>query len=474
MSSAATGLPDPLEDILGRARQVPPTHDFPTVDELLASFDALADAHPALVSRRRIGTSRLGEPIWMYAVGQGARHHLLFAGVHPNEPIGFRTLQHLAGQLCADAGLRAEHDATWYLVPCIDPDGARLNEGWYGDPADRVHYARGFYRPAPDEQVEWTFPFAWRDRWFDRVLPETQALMRVIDEVRPALMVSLHNAELGGVYYYVSEALPGLVEALHAVPEALGLALETGEPESPSLTRLAPAVYRAGSLADDLAYLEGLGVDPGPLTSGDSSAAYAARHGTFSLIAELPYWSHPSVGDQTPTATSYREVLEAKADALAQTGEALGQVLDAARGDLTIRTPFRRACEAFIPILVRIADQERARAALPECDRPATVTEAFGNEDLVRCFRLRYGGMLLRALEAEVSAGVASATVRAQHTRMLGLWRDWAAEAAGLQDLEVLPVAALVGVQLGATLAASHALAERDRARARDAAEGAR
>ncbi|MCV2395323.1 M14 family zinc carboxypeptidase [Actinotalea sp. M2MS4P-6] len=473
MTSTDQRLAGSLEDTLERARRVRPLRDFPTVDELLASFDALAEAHPGLVSRRRIGTSRLDEPIPMYVVGSGPRHHLLFAGVHPNEPIGFRTLQHLAEQLCTDPELRATHDATWYLVPCIDPDGTRLNEGWYAEPADRVHYARGFYRPAPDEQVEWTFPFAWKGLWFDRVLPETQALMRVIDEVRPRLMVSLHNAELGGVYYYVSEALPGLVDALHAVPESLGLPLETGEPESPSLTRLAPAVFRATSLADDLEFVEGLGVDPGPLLCGDSSAAYAARYGTFSLIAELPYWSHPAVGDQSPTAATYRDTLLAKADALAGTGRLLGAILDAARPGLSVATPFRRASEAFIPVLSRMAEQERARAARPENDRPATVAEVFDNEDLVRCFRLRYGGMLLRALDAEVDAGVAPAEVRAQRARMLEVWREWTTEARALEDLTTLPVAALVGVQLGAVLAAAHAVAERDR-QAADGGEAAR
>ncbi|GAA4623777.1 M14 family zinc carboxypeptidase [Cellulomonas oligotrophica] len=467
MSSTDQHRVGSLEDVLERAHRVGPLHDFPTVDQLVASFDALADRHPDLVRRTRIGTSRLDEPIWMYSIGDGPRRHLMFAGVHPNEPIGFRTLQHLAEQLCTDPDLRAAHDATWHLVPCIDPDGTRLNEGWYAEPADRVHYARGFYRPAPDEQVEWTFPFAWKDLWFDRVMPETLALMRVIDEVRPQLMVSLHNAEMGGVYYYVSSTVPGLVDALHAVPASFGLPLETGEPESPALTQVAPAVFLTGSVADEYAYLETLGVDPGPLMSGDSSSAYAARHGTFSLVAELPYWSHPAAGDDTPTTAVYADVLRTKADGLAATAAALGEILDDASAAATIRSPFLRASQAFVPFLGRNAEHERTRADLPGCDRPATVAEVFGNEDVVRCFRLRYGGMLLRALEAEVAAGVATARTCAAHGRMLRLWEEWTAEAAAVQGLQVLPVEHLVGVQLGATFAASFALAARDGAEGR-------
>jgi hypothetical protein len=457
----------PVQDVLDRARRVPPVDGFPTVDALVAWFDDLAAAHPDLVGRRRIGTSRLGEPIWMFSVGDGPRAHLLFAGVHPNEPIGFRTLQHLATELVTDPALRAESNATWHLVPCIDPDGTRLNEGWFADPADRIAYARRFYRPAPAEQAEWTFPLAYKDGYFDAVIPETQALMRVIDEVRPDLMVSLHNAELGGVYYYLSEEVPGAVDALHAVPAALGLPLDTGEPESPHLVRLAPAVFRAGSTRDDYDYLEALGLDAAAMVAGEGSAEYARRHGTVSLIAELPYWSHPSAEDPSPSGTRYADVVRERAAGLTVMAEALATLLADAAPDLTIRSPFLRATEAFVPGMAGhgVAEARRAEqlAGTPEGERVATVAEVFSNQDVVRCFRLRYGGMLLRALEAEVVAGTATARVRRVHERAAALYAGWAAEArTGAEGLRVLDLHRLVGVQYGATLAMSRLIGLRD------------
>ncbi len=460
--STRTTVVGSLEDILERTHQVPPVHDFPTVDALLASFAELVAGRPDVASSRRIGTSRLGEPIPMVTIGHGRRQHLLFAGVHPNEPIGFRTLQHLATLLCEDAALRESFDATWHLIPCIDPDGTRLNEGWYDDPTQRTVYARRFYRPAPNEQVEWTFPFAHKDAWFDQVLPETQALMRVIDEVKPQLMVSLHNAEMGGVYYYLSEDVPGAVAALHAIPAGLGLPLDTGEPESPALQAIAPAVFGMSSTAAEYDYLEELGVDPTASVGGESSSGYASKHGTVSLVAELPYWSHPSADDDTPTATRYRDAVLAKAEGLAEIGVVLGPILAEAAPDLTIRSPFLRASEAFVPMMTAIAGHERARADRPECDRPATVAEVFSNDDMVRCFRLRYGGMLLRALDAEVVAGTATARVRRLQERMQEVYADWTAEADAVEGLEVLDVNRLVGVQLGAALALARCLADRE------------
>ncbi|MGW8484640.1 M14 family zinc carboxypeptidase [Microbacterium sp. NPDC055903] len=451
--------PGSLEDILERSGGIPSLHDFPGVDELLASFEALTAEHPDLISSRRIGTSRLDEPIPMYSIGSGPRSYLLFAGVHPNEPIGFRMLQHLAMVLVEDAGLRAAFDATWHIIPCIDPDGTRLNEQWYAAPSDRTFYARHFYRPAPDEQVEWTFPFSYKEAWFDRVLPETQALMRVIDEVQPHFMVSLHNAELGGVYFYLNEDVAGAVEALQSVPAALGLPLDTGEPETPTVRPFGTAVYSMISMREEYDFLAELGADPASLiTSGESSSSYAARYGTVSLVAELPYWSHPDADDESPSDETYAAVLRRKADALTETGTAIQEILSAA--DLTLDTPFRRATEAFVPYLVVNGDNERRRADREDQGRIATRAEVFSNEDVVRCFRLRYGGMALRMLDAEVAAGLATARTRRAQARLSALFETWCAESAAQADLTALPIADLVGVQFGATLAVARMLIE--------------
>lgn len=470
--TATTAAPGTLDDAIARARRVGDVHDFPTVDALLADFEGLAAEHPDLVRAKRIGTSRLGEPIHSYAIGSGPRQLVLVGGVHPNEPIGFRTLQHLARELVADAGLRSAHDATWHLVPCIDPDGTRLNEGWFANPEDRVHYARRFYRPAPDEQVEWSFPFAHKDAWFDRVMPETQALMRLIDATSPDLLVGLHNAELGGVYYYVTRVLDGLVDALHAIPAALDLPLDAGEPEAPDLEQLAQAVFRSPLSREHYDYLEDLGLDPATEVGGGGSADYIERHGTFGLVAELPYWSHPDATDTSGSGRAYRDVIAEKAAALTELGAVLQAALDAALPDLPVETPFLRASRAFVPAMGHIGTSEAARLDRIEDGREATVAEVFSNVDVVRCFRLRFGGILLRAIDAEVQAGTAPAGLRRVRERLASQYEAWCDEAASLAGLTALPIANLVGVQVASTLAASSLLLAASRADDRAASEG--
>jgi hypothetical protein len=462
------------DDIVRRAGSVPRLDGFPTLDALAERFARIERENPGLVSSRRVATSRLGEPIRMYSIGTASigaassgaastgtasRNHLIVGGVHPNEPIGSWTAIHLAETLCADAELRESLGAVWHIVPSIDPDGGRLNEGWFADPGDRGHYARRFYRPAPDEQVEWTFPTSYGDAYFDRVMPETLGLMRLIDELRPELYVSLHNGEMGGVYYYLSRPVPELTEALHAVPASLGLPLDTGEPESPYLERYAPAVFGTGTIADAYDYLESLGVEAAVEIGGSSSSEYASRHGTLGLVAELPYWKHPDADDTSPTEEAYSALLLRTSARMTETGEALAGLLARAEPAVTIESPFLRASRAFVPMLIRMGTVDRARAADPASARPATVAERFSCEDLVHCFRLRYGGMLLRALEVESAAGTASAPLRRLAEEAAVLYATWQAEAAADDRAEVIPIASLVGVQYGAVLAAAAHLA---------------
>lgn len=447
------------EDILRRSGATPDRTGFPTLDELARLFAELEHEHPGLVSSRRIGTSRLGEELRMYTIGEGRLSHLIVGGVHPNEPIGSWTALHLLEQLISDSQLRDRLDATWHIVPCIDPDGMRLNEGWFADPADRTRYFANFYRPAGDEQVEWTFPFNYKKAYFDRMMPETLALARAIDSTRPDLYVPLHNGEMGGVYYYLTERVPELYEMLHRVPESLGLPLDKGEPEAGHLIELAPAIFTTGSQEEVYDWTEALGIDPYPEGSGgESSSAYAQRHGALSLIAELPYWLHPEADDTTETSESYSDLLQRTGLALADSGSQLVELMTRAEPFLSIETPFLRASRRFVPMLVSSGELSISRGQQADAQRPATRAERFGCVEHLHMFRLRFGGMLLRAMRAEATTGTASAELRRIADELGELYDTWSAESEN-PDIQPIPVSKLVGVQYGAILSAAAHLA---------------
>ncbi|WP_248958843.1 M14 family zinc carboxypeptidase [Sphaerisporangium perillae] len=434
-------------DVREQMRRVPELDRFPSVDEMHAELDRLAARYPGLVRVRRIGTSRLGEPLRALTLGTGTRDALVIGGPHPNEPIGSLTVSELTRLLCEDAGLREGLGYRWHLIACVDPDGARLNEGWYARPGDRRHYARHFYRPAWKDQVEWTFPIAGDGYVFDRSLPETEALMRLMDEVRPAFVYSLHNGEYNGAFYYLNRRDPVLAARLTELPGLEGIPLHHGEPEMPGSPAIAPAVYLTPG-GPRQARIFG---------AGGGSADYAARFGALHLITELPYWADERVSDATPTATSYGDVVKAGLAAQRELIDILRSAMAAVRPDLAVQSPFRRSTEDMLDTYLRFADQWEG---LPGVDRPATVAEQFGNRQTLHMRRLRFSGTFRRMLDAEAAAGNLTPAIREQRERLRELFDGWCDEADAESGGQPIPLRKLVAVQLAAALvAAEHARA---------------
>lgn len=441
---------------------VPELTTFATVDELTTQFERLAAHHPEACVLERVGRSRLGEPLQCLTVGDGDAHAVVFALPHPHEPVGGLTTIHLATRLCEDAALRERLGLTWHILPCVDPDGTRLNEGWLHGPLTRTHYARNFYRPAPDEQVDWTFPFSYKRAYFDGVLPETVALMRLIDRTRPVFLCSLHNGEVGGVYYYLSRPEPRLYPLLQEIPTQLGLPLDIGEPEQPHIEMLSTSIFRTTSPRTAYDFAERAGLEPLHYGSGESSAGYAGRYGTLTLISEVPYWTNPCIGDASSSGKRYADALREHAKELHDLADRLSDTLRAVQPDLVSNSPFLRATRTFaVDGFARVREMEY-RADLPDTDRAATVAEAHSLQDTTHCFRLRYAGMLLRALHGELAVGNGTPTIRAHQAALAEAYDTWCCQAERADISHPIPIKKLVATQYGAMLgAAEHVMARR-------------
>ena len=70
--------------------------------------------------------------------------HLVVTGQpHPNEPIGMATIMAMCEYAAVgNADVLEATGVEWHFVPDADPDGTRLNEGWFDGPWTREHYAR--------------------------------------------------------------------------------------------------------------------------------------------------------------------------------------------------------------------------------------------------------------------------------------------------------------------------------------------
>lgn len=223
-------------------------------------------------------------------MGHGSRHALVVAGPHANEPVGGATALRLAERLLAGPPPSEEEaDITWNFLLCLDPDGARRNEGWLSGPYTLGHYFRHFFRPGFTEQPEWLPDGADR-----AALPETRTLLALQDELRPFFHCSLHGVDVGGGFVELTRDLPGLAQRVAHTAARLGVPRELGPYDTLYWPSLGPAVYRIppprrGDLAAAITE-----------AAVESTWYHPHRYGTVTAVVEAPMWGVPRWGTALP------------------------------------------------------------------------------------------------------------------------------------------------------------------------------
>ncbi len=448
-----------LDDVLPILNDVPDYQVFLTVDELKESAHQLAASYPGVVRLLPLGHSRQGDPIEALKIGDGPKRALLFAMPHPNEPIGSMMLEYLSRRLAEDAPLRKTLGYTWYLIKCIDPDGTRLNEGWFKGPFSIGNYVRRYYRPPSYQQVEWTFPIDYKTLHFHDPLPETQALMAAIERVRPEFLYSLHNAGFGGVYFYISREAPPLYEAFHQLVASQELPLHLGEPEMPYAIPYTTAIFKTPDTADSYDFLEKqTGTDPAQIMkTGTSSFDYARSFGNpFALVCEMPYFYNPAINDTSPSDMVRRDAI---LDMVERGRENVGFVkreYDAVSGDLSAKTPFRDAIEYSLQFTPQyLTAQENWARTDPKTAEMATVAEKFDNLVVRKFYQTLMLGMFVRMLNAQIASTGTSVALSAAYEAASAALETHIAELERDFAYAVIPIHKLVRVQLGSALLAA-------------------
>ncbi|WP_322900202.1 M14 family zinc carboxypeptidase [Actinacidiphila rubida] len=260
---------------------------YPTTAEVVDGARALTVRFPGTCRLREVGRSRAGRPLLMLTVGQGPRNVLVVAGPHANEAaVGGATVLRLAARM-AEIRERGEDDGSaWHFVLCIDPDGAALNEPWLPGPYTlRGHYEH-FFRPCSAEQPEW---LPHDEDAQPPVLPETRALLGVLDALRPVLQCSLHGIDIGGSFVQLTSDVPGVPERIGKSAAELDIPLESGSSDAFQWPSPGPGVYVMPPTND-----------PAAGDGAHSTWAHAQRYDGVTAIVEVPMWACDRSADTTP------------------------------------------------------------------------------------------------------------------------------------------------------------------------------
>jgi len=432
---------------------VPKYDSFLTVDELDQNSANLAAENPNKVRLVEIGRSREGHAIAALKIGRGRNNALLFGFPHPDEPIGSMTLEYFSRKLVENPDLE-KLDYTWYIVKCIDPDGARLNEGWFKGPFTPLHFMLHHYRPATHHQIEWTFPVDYKTLHFRRPLPETKALMNIIDSTKPRFMYSLHNSGFGGTYFYVTSRCPPLYPIFHRLVSREKLPLHLGEPEMPFMNQYARAIFELFPVSQIYDFLkEETGGDPAKIwRAGGSSDEYASNAaGTFTIVCEMPYWYDPRIKDTSKSDISRKDCILQAAKTTEERIRYIRMKFKEAKANIR-PTPekglFAASIDCQIRELLQFAQADKHRAMNDSRLRcKATIAEEFDSRVIRQLYNLIWLAMLHRYVKGT--------SQRRIEKELKSTLLRWYGDIERSLSYRVIPIRSLVRVQLGSALAAA-------------------
>jgi hypothetical protein len=430
---------------------------YPTVADVTDAARRLVTRFPGTCRLRRIGTSRGGRPLLMLSVGHGPHHVLLVGRPHPDEPVGGATALAVAQEVAHTAALAVAEQAahgdrlspatdpavvTWNIVLCLDPDGAALSEGieeaTAGSAPTLESYYRAAYRPIAAEQPEWA-PIE------SRRLPESEALFKVIAELRPFLQCSLHSVDAGGSWVQLTRHLPELAAPFGASAAELGIPLQHGTYDALYWDNPSPAIHVLPP-PDSAARLAA-----GSENIGLSTWCAPSRYGGVTAIVEVPMWATDLAADLSPHP--------APADALSDLsrlvrngGRQVTAVLAEARDFLppAHANPLRRVLEWMADDLYDLVADSWQPLARQAADHGLTTAQVCTLDIVARRQPLRAAGLLLRLLKSSDAP-----TAPTLYHRLDELFTTWCTDFEKSLQLRWIPVPHQISHQTHTALAAA-------------------
>jgi len=149
------------------------------------------------------GSSENGLPIFHVRFGRGSTKVLFLGFPHCMEPIGGLTVYSLMSLLERGCAPLVNADVEWHIIPCIDPDGALLNEEWSQHLSFDL-FLKHYYMQTHREQADMSFPINHKKLAWNTPSHGALILKGLLDEIRPDFFFDLHSTRAGGAFYFLT------------------------------------------------------------------------------------------------------------------------------------------------------------------------------------------------------------------------------------------------------------------------------
>lgn len=426
-------------------KHVPDYKTFLTLEELDKRATELAVKYK--FKKEQIGKSAQGHPIYTITAGANAKKAFVWGFPHPNEPIGSLTVDWLINYWGTHPEELEKSGYQWILMYTADPDGTRLNEGWFKGPFTLENYFKGFFRQQANKMIDWNFPITYEDAQWTKPIPETQALVKLIDKHKPELMYPLHNAGFGGAFFLITQKQSKeYYNRITELTTSLGIPINLGEPEEPFMIELPRPFYLDFGFKDYYDHSKKIGQDTKRLSHGDNSTHYLLRKNpnSFTLKSEVPYFFDEQISDTSESDKTRREVWLEFLDVSAAHSKQVKPVILEAVNKLKAPDPYYYMVEEYKKQLENTNNAMKKHIAeSSDYDRKATKSEAF--DGLIGSY-FYHGGLKFGQVRR-----IALATGQPEHTiRMLDeKIKECAQIIEQRSNWKTIPIQKLVQFQLG-------------------------
>lgn len=352
-------------DVQSVLSELPHFETFCSVERMNGLVDQLQkDARFAVTE---IGRSAGGIPIHHVRFGSGRKKALFVGGPHAMEPIGGLTVFGLMTLLREGNRELVDADVEWHVVPCIDPDGAVLNEGWTQSQFDFDNYLKHFYLQSTKDMVDCSFPVQHKKLRWEELSREAEILKRLLDRVLPDFYYGLHNAWIGGAFYFISRDIDHKYHRqLYNLLDRHGIPVQRRPLWKEVCAQFGEGIVEMTDVTKHYDYVEMTSRAPEKVVRyGASSRFYLTRikPSALTFVTEMGYVRHPDDESEAPTGQNLRKFqLRLDAD-----NKYLATVLldewNKIKGQLDASNPFYRAIAGgdIFPL-----DQERiAEGGMP-------------------------------------------------------------------------------------------------------------
>jgi hypothetical protein len=387
-----------LNDFSEILENVPDYKTYMTVDELNSSSKELSHNNGDVVELLHLGASAHGESIDCLKVGDGKLRALLYGYPNSEEPFGGLLLEYLSQALTRNRTLLKKLDFTWYLVKCIDPDGARLNEGFVKGPLTPINFAKNYYRAPPRLAGEKNFPYRYGDLDFNNPLPETRVLMKVIDAGRIDLISSLHNMKFEGITCQVSEPCPKLYAPFQELFRKYGVF-----PRKRLGNMLVPGIQLAEHFTPVQNYVKARNAHKGPIQEITGTAIYEytvlSNPNVFMMTPECCLWYDDRCRDDRLSDTKMIDVVKNTRQVNSENSQYLLSLYEKSKSVLKTTSPITEMIHLIMKEIrsptVNVLDPE-TQFSEKQLNRPATIAEKIATEGRSEIYRM-YNHELLKS-----------------------------------------------------------------------------